>query len=440
MTLPRTTDWIPRIAMALGLLILHAPAAHASEPGTSLEEQLRFAAAHHPGVQAAYQAALAAGARVAKEKGWPDPVFSYGYYIEPVETAVGPQRHRFSLSQRIPWFGKLSARGSAAEQAALAAESEYTAAQLRLFERVADAHYEYAYLGEAIRVTEESLQLLINQEEVARARYRTQTASYSELMKAQVELGILEDRLRTLRDRRRPAAARLRETLGLDPTAPQEITVSLEALPFTEPDPELVVDAIRTRNPELQGLDHRIAAVSSREDVARREGLPDFTVGVQTILTSPSDLTAFEGQGKDAWIATFSLRLPLWRGQYEGAEAAELAQRRSLEHRHREREIELEASAEEVLYELRDAQRRIELYGGSLLPKARQSVDASVTAFRTGKAGFLDFIDAQRTLLQFQLDLARARADYGKRIVALTSVLGEPPVEIPQPGSQEESQ
>ncbi|NCP08893.1 hypothetical protein GW860_08350, partial [bacterium] len=38
----------------------------------------------------------------------PDPRFTYGYYIRPVETRTGPQRQRFGLSQTLPWFGKLS--------------------------------------------------------------------------------------------------------------------------------------------------------------------------------------------------------------------------------------------------------------------------------------------------------------------------------------------
>jgi outer membrane protein TolC len=417
---------------------VQASPAEGSTPA-SLEDQFLEAADHHPGVQAAREHWVAAASAVAQEKGWPDPVLSYGYYIVPVQTAVGPQRQRLSLSQRIPWFGKLSARGSAAEQAALAAEQDYLAAQLALFERVADAHYEHAYLGEAIRVTRENLHLLTNQEEVARIRYSTQSASYSELVKAQVELGLLEDRLRTLEDRHDAAAARLRETLGQDPTVTTEMTSSLDPPRFVVPEREEVQEKLERQNPKLLSLDHQITGAGARAEAVHKEGMPDFTLGIQTIFTSPSDLTSFQGQGEDAWIATVAMNIPLWRGKYSGAENAELAKQRELQFRYRERRLDLLARSEELLYELRDAERKIDLYDAGLLPKARQAVEASSTAFQTGSAGFLDFIDAQRTLLQFQLELARARADYGERVMALVRLMGEAPVEIPYPHPEEGS-
>ena len=37
-----------------------------------------------------------------------------------------------------------------------------------------------------------------------------------------------------------------------------------------------------------------------------------------------------------------------------------------------------------------------------------------MTAYQTGGGRFLDVIDAQRTLLEFELELARARADRGR--------------------------
>lgn len=413
------------------LCLLVPEGARADEPGpdSPVEEYLRIAAENHPGLKASFERWSASTSAIARERGWPDPVLSYAYFIEPVQTAVGPQEHRIGLTQAIPWFGKLSARGGAAEEVALAAEQDYRAARLWLFERVARAYYEYAYLAEAIRVTHENLVLLTQQENVARARYRTRSAGYSDLIKAQVELGILEDRLRSLEDRRGAASADLNEVLGREAGSPLPWPVPLTAPAWSPPGADQVRDRIVADNPELRGLSHRLEANRRRIGVEEKEGLPDFQLGVQTILTGTSDLTSFSGQGTDAWIATVSLSLPLWRGQYAGARDAARANARVLEYESAQARNELQSAAEHVLFELRDARRRVELYSDGLLPKARQALEATARSFQTGDASFLDFMDAQRTLLMFQLDEARARADYGARVLEVARLVGIAPIE-----------
>jgi outer membrane protein TolC len=100
-----------------------------------------------------------------------------------------------------------------------------------------------------------------------------------------------------------------------------------------------------------------------------------------------------------------------------------------LEFESRETRGRLGVDAERLLFELRDAERKAELYGTGLLPKASQALEATARAFQTGDASFLDYLDAQRTLLMFQLDRARARADYGQKVLALARIIGAPPVE-----------
>jgi outer membrane protein TolC len=426
-------DVLQMMSLAVvGILLGAGPALGSGqtlEQESPIEDYLRFAAENHPGLKASFERWSASTSAVAQEKGWPDPVLSYAYFIEPVQTAVGPQEHRIGLMQAIPWFGKLSARGSAAEQGALAAEQDYRAARLRLFERVAKSYYEYAYLAEAIRVTRENLALLAQQESVARARYRTQTASYSDLIKAQVEQGILEDQLRSLEDRRTSAAARLNESLGREALAPLPWPVPLVAPEWTPPDVQQVREGLVDQNPELLSLSHRLEATHQQIDVQGKEGMPDFQLGLQTILTGESELTSFSGQGTDAWIATVSLSLPLWRGQYTGSRDAARANARMLEYESLQARNELQSDAEHVLFELRDALRRADLFGNGLLPKARQALEATARAFQTGDASFLEYMDAQRTLLMFQLDEARARADYGSRVLEVARLIGTAPID-----------
>ena len=73
---------------------------------------------------------------------------------------------------------------------------------------------------------------------------------------------------------------------------------------------------------------------------------------------------------------------------------------------------------------MRDARRRIALYGDTLVPKGRESVQGSQFAYQSGEATFLDLIDAERVLIEFQLSAVRARADLAHAQASIEHLTG----------------
>ncbi len=116
-----------------------------------LKDFLAYAALNNPQLEAAFNRWKAALEMVSQARTLPDPRFNYGYFIQEVETRVGPQEQRVGLSQMFPWFGKLKLRGEAALEGANAAQQQYEAAKLKLFDEVNQAYYELYYLGRAHR-------------------------------------------------------------------------------------------------------------------------------------------------------------------------------------------------------------------------------------------------------------------------------------------------
>ena len=101
--------------------------------------------------------------------------------------------------QTFPWFGEIEARTDAAATAAKAARKRYEAAKLKLFAEVKDAFYEYTYLAR-----------IQHFEEVARTKYITATTGHPDVIRAQIELARLEEKLKTLEELRKPIVAGLR--------------------------------------------------------------------------------------------------------------------------------------------------------------------------------------------------------------------------------------
>ena len=59
-----------------------------------------------------------------------------------------------------------------------------------------------------------------------------------------------------------------------------------------------------------------------------------------------------------------------------------------------------------------------------MIPKGEEALLSLQTAYESGKGGFLDLIDAQRTLLEFQLQAARGQADRAQALAKIEHLSG----------------
>ena len=73
----------------------------------TLNDYLQEALENNPEVQASYLEFEAALISVSRENSLPDPTVSIGYFISPIETRVGAQQAKISITQMFPWFGTL---------------------------------------------------------------------------------------------------------------------------------------------------------------------------------------------------------------------------------------------------------------------------------------------------------------------------------------------
>ena len=71
------------------------------------------------------------------------------------------------------------------------------------------------------------------------------------------------------------------------------------------------------------------------------------------------------------------------------------------------------------LYVLRNNERQIRLFDGSILPRARQTVALAQTAYATNRVGFVEVLDSERTLLDVRRLLSQLRTEREKAIAAI---------------------
>ena len=322
--------------------------------GATLRDLLAYAEAHHPGLRAARFRAQAAREQIVQAGSLPDPSLNLGYESMDREMRVG-------VSQMIPFPGKRALRSSVAESEALTAEARLAAQRRVVLREVGDAYAEYAYLLRAEQIIARNVEFARQLEQVARVRVR---AGQGDVLRAQIELGRLENELRSTRDLRHPVMARLNTALGRPAVAslPEPALPQWEDIP--RPSAEQLIEQYARRNPELQTMRQEVEQARRAMRLARRETLLDFMVGAEYMPERMDD-----GIG-----VMFSMTLPIWqdrnRAAIRQAMQAYLAAGESLA----ERQNALSAELQMALYNLRDAERRNALYTDVLLPRARQSL------------------------------------------------------------------
>ncbi len=336
---------------------------------------------------------------------------------------MGPQRQALSLKQSFPWFGTLAAKGDVEFEAAAAAYQEFQSRRLRLNYSLKSAFYEYYYLGQEIALTGENLELLKFWESVSRTRYKAALKAHPDVIRAQVELGKLEDRLLTLEDQLEPTMSSIRALLNLPDSVklplPGRIDINEESL-----DLDSLKKVARESNPDILLLLHLKEKEAAGVRLARNSSYPDFTVGLDYIQTGPAPNPAIPESGKDPWIIGVSLNLPIWFGKNSAKAEEARARQKEVEYELMDARLQLEAYTEDLLFQYDDALRKLRLYRDGLVPKAEQSLNTSYTAYRAGELDFLNVLDAQRQLLSFQLRFERAKADLEIRRAELEMLTG----------------
>jgi outer membrane protein TolC len=300
---------------------------------------------------------------------------------------------------------------------------------LHLFYQVKEAYFEYYYITRRNAILKENVQLLEQMEGVIQAKYRTGTASYANLVKIQVELDKLQNRLKSVIDASEPIKARLNAALNRPLHAtlpiPKEIPGESESLDLSR---DRLVSLLKKNNPGLMSMDSMAAREQINIKLAKKNYYPDFSIGLDYMVTGESLMPGIVDSGKDPIAAMVSIRLPLWFSKNKAAVKEANARYRAVLNEKKEVENNLLVRLEMVFFKYRDAGRKMALYRKTLIPRANQALEVTRSAFEAGKADFLDFIDSQRTLLAFELEYEEARTRRAQRLAELQMIAASPTI------------
>lgn len=414
--------WLKTFSLIIFLLVIFAPFASSQEKDI-LEMLLKEALENNPEIHAAYHNWKAAEYKIIQVKSLPDPIARYTYFGEKIETRVGPQERKLGASQKIPFPAKLSLKGKAYLKYAQMRQRQYEAKKREIIKNIKFIFYDIFWTDKAIQITEEEKIILEGLEKVAQRKYEANRAPQQDVVKVQVELSRLIDKLFLLHQNRKSLISRLNSILNRDQDLEFEKTsdILLNEFPYSCDD---LQEKALSFNPELSVADLNIQRAEYEKSLAQLDYVPDITLSVDYIPVG-GGYTTHPEDGKDSWMVTAAISIPLWFRKLSAQMKEKEALLESAQKNQENIKNTIEYEIDDVCFKISTYKDIISLYKTALIPQAEQSFEVAKIGYESGKVDFLNWLDAERVLLQTRLAYYKAMVDYLKSIAYLERIVGK---------------
>lgn len=414
---------IKLIVLLLVAIPIMGIAQQADSTGSQIDQYIEISAQNNPALKAEYRSYLAALEKVPQVNTLPDPELSFGYFINPIETRVGPQQARVGLTQMFPWFGTLGTRGEAATQMAKAKFEAFQEARNKLFFDVQEKWYQLYQIEQSILIMQENIDILDTFESLAMRRYESGQVGQVDVLRVQIEKEDLNTRLELIKDNQMVSARKFNEflnrTKGEEIVVPDSLEIRDLAFPLQELE-ELVIQ----QNSKLTMLGFQASSARSSISLAQKEGLPKFGLGVDYIVTGKRDMV-IPDNGQDALMVRAGIQIPLYRKKYQAKEKQARIELHSVQDRQNSARNKLLTQLEQAMRDYRDAQRRLSLYRDKQIQRTRQAINILTEQYATSATDFEELLRLQRKLLDYELARETALVDQNTAVAYIEYLYGK---------------
>lgn len=373
-----------------------------SVSGQSLTEYQQEAIKNNPGVLAKYKLFEVNLTRVGQVNSLEDPTLSFGYFIAPIETRVGPQKARFSLTQMFPWFGTLKAKGDVAALQAEASYQSFVDEQYKVKLQVAKTYFPLLELEQVEELQKENLNLLDSWKRLATIQYESGKTSLADVLRIDVQKQEIETELSLLNDEKRPYSVAFNRLLN----RPDTTVVNLSDTSYLEP--VFYEMPNWDTSPQIVGFNKRIEANQKQLTVIEKQGLPKIGAGVDYMLVGErTDMNVIDN-GKNAFMPMISISLPIFRRKYQEASKETELRIESLQYSIGNMENQLSTQYERLRFEIGRELQLLELYEGQT-GETQQIQNLLFTAFSDSGSDLDELLRIQMQLLSYQIKQEKSK-------------------------------
>ncbi len=395
------------------------PANASQQIPVGLADLVREALQKNPAIQSALHTAEAQRRRVPQVKTLPDPMVGIGWAgnITPFSVQVGdPSSFRaVTASQQLLYPGKLKLRGEIASKDADAATSDYDGIRRRITEAVKTAYFEYWFYDKAIQTTTKDKDLLTKLSQITEARYRVGKGVQQDVLRSQVEISLLLQRLTVLQRQRNISEARLNTLLARSPEAqlPPPENIEQAHLEYSLDD---LYTLARQNDPGLRREKQMVDRSQLSVNLAKKDYYPDLNVGYMYQ----------ERPGlPDMHAMTFTINVPVFYKTRQREEVKQAtAERMSAASSRDNRQNELNFELKQQYLSAQASDELLRLFSQGVVPQSSLALESSMSAYQVGTVDFLSVLGNFSTVLNYEIDYYRELANYQSALARMESMVG----------------
>jgi len=344
--------------------------------------------------------------------------------LEDIESRLGPQDWNLTISQAIPFPGKLTQQGKVLEKDEKISKLRLDKTIKNIVKSISDSFYELIYIQNAIRIAK--INFSLNQEllKISKNYYADDKALFYDVSKAQAQTAQIQYDILVLEELEQTEKTRINTLVN---RAPDAELGTAQNLAFRQIVYELedIYKLSQNNQEDILIADENIQKADEVIKLSEFENLPSFKLGLfYAAIGEPDVPNPPPDAGDDAVGIQFGLSLPLWFGKNKSRTSKAMAGKQKARAQKKTITNRTNAQISRLWFKLQNSKRLITLYKDNLIPQSLRSVKTAETWYRQGEGSFSDFLEIQATAYNFQLSLARAKVDYGKTLIKLEQLAG----------------
>lgn len=374
--------------------------------GQTLNDYLKEAGENHPGLKAAWHEYYAALEKVPQVGTLPDPMLSFGVFVSPVETRLGPQQLKVSFSQMFPWFGTLKEKEKAAAEKAKIEYQQFLDLKNQVYQQVKTQWYQLYKTGRAISITKENLDILNSLKTLSRRNYETGKSEMADLLRINVNIREQENRLDDLQEQ---LSTQKTEFSLLLNRSGKDTLVTPGSIQLDTFNTLAYRDSVR-KNPKLTALSHKQTALEHQYEVDKKKGYPSISLGLDyAVLGNREDMQVAQN-GRDVIMPMVGISLPLYREKYKAMKRETKMKLEAVRNEQKNRLNNLSSQYEKAEEQYLDAVRKVDLYKEQV-EETERIYNLLKTNYSADGENFFELLRTRLMVQKFELKLEKAKAN-----------------------------
>ena len=410
-------------SVVIAVTILCSPHLYALE--LSLEQAESFALENDPVLQAKLAQTQAFRDKAVSADTLPDPKLKLGLMNFPTDTFDRDQEAmtqvQVGVLQMIPRGDSLNLKSKQVSKSGDASYAQMLDRQRQVKAQLRNAYLELLYWQNAEEVVKNSYQLFSQLTTITQSQYQSGMQKQQDVLRAELELGLLADRLDDIQSNQKASYAQFSKLVGLQNEA-LSIVRSIPQLPNIS-----FSDDPRTRlreHPKMYSEDAKVERSQYGIELARQEYKPEWLIDVTYGFRDGDNPNG--SPRSNMLSAMLVMDMPIFtENRQDKNVSASRAQHQSALQNREEVLRELLRQYEDQYATWQTLQARVQRYEKTLVPQAHENAAAALYAYQNRGGDFTTLMRSRIIELDTELKYLRLHINYLKTQSMLLYLVGE---------------